>query len=171
MDRTNSDAFVSWYDLLSPSLPTSAHLQPHLPALHFNSKAYLCSYAVPTVGLTSDQHWTHSDCHGMTSFPLLCLPPTMSACTPQQLQSIPVVYLHNLMSWYDFVSPPLSASDHVCLCSTTTLKYTYGIPAQLVQLHCAYCRTNLRSRPNLPGPSSHTKGHRLYTLSTFVLLA
>src|SRR6266436_7029571 len=34
------------------------------PPLHSNSDAYLCSsydYIMPTLGLTTDQHWTHPD--------------------------------------------------------------------------------------------------------------
>ncbi len=56
---------LSWYDLPSPSPPTSGCLRPHLPLLPplcSNSKAYLHnSYncIVPTLGLTADQYWTH----------------------------------------------------------------------------------------------------------------
>ena len=55
---------LSWYDLPSPSPPTSGHLQPHLPPLHSNSEAYLCNlcnYVMPTLRLTTDQYQTHSD--------------------------------------------------------------------------------------------------------------
>src|SRR6266481_10150943 len=57
-------SLLSWYDLPSPSLATSGHLQPHPPPLCSNSKAYLhnlCNYVTPTLGLTVDQYWTHSD--------------------------------------------------------------------------------------------------------------
>src|SRR5260370_40300373 len=55
---------MSWYDLPSPSLPTSGCLRPHLPPLHSNSEAYLrnlYNYIMPTLGLTADQYWTCSD--------------------------------------------------------------------------------------------------------------
>src|SRR6266436_3522458 len=55
---------VSWYDLPSPSPPTSGHLRPHLPPLHSNSKAYLhnlCNYVTPTLRLTTDQYQTCLD--------------------------------------------------------------------------------------------------------------
>src|SRR5258708_12137755 len=57
-------SLLSWYDLPSPSPPTSGHLQPHLPPLHSNSEAYLhnlCNYITPTLGLTMDQYQTHLD--------------------------------------------------------------------------------------------------------------
>ena len=56
--------WMSWYNLPSPSLPTSSCLWPHLPPLCSNSKAYLhnlCSCIVPTLRLTMDQYWTHLD--------------------------------------------------------------------------------------------------------------
>src|SRR5258708_6139837 len=37
------EAAVSWYDLPSPSPPTSGHLQPHLPPLH-----PICLHSAPT---------------------------------------------------------------------------------------------------------------------------
>src|SRR5258707_15185172 len=55
---------MSWYDLPSPSPPTPGHLQPQPPPLCSNSKAYLhnlCNYVMPTLRLTTDQYWTHSD--------------------------------------------------------------------------------------------------------------
>src|SRR5258708_2856539 len=58
---------MSWYNLPSPSLPTSGCLQPHLPLLPLlcsNSKVYLCNsynYIAPTLGLTADQYRTCSD--------------------------------------------------------------------------------------------------------------
>src|SRR5258708_2434839 len=56
-------SLLSWYDLPSPSPPTSGHLQPHLPPLHSNSEAYLhnlCNYIAPTLRLTVDQYRTLS---------------------------------------------------------------------------------------------------------------
>src|SRR5258705_5627367 len=55
---------MSWYDLPSPSLPTSGCLQPLPPPLCSNSKAYLhnlCNCVMPTLRLTTDQYQTHSD--------------------------------------------------------------------------------------------------------------
>ncbi len=63
---------VSWYDLPSPSLPTSSHLWPHPPPLHLfclhsaPTPMHTCAtctttYVTPTLGLTTDQYWTHSD--------------------------------------------------------------------------------------------------------------
>src|SRR5258707_14371912 len=55
---------MSWYNLPSPSLATSGHLQPLPPPLHSNSAAYLCNLCnciMPTLGLTVDQYWTCSD--------------------------------------------------------------------------------------------------------------
>src|SRR5258706_14065942 len=72
---------MSWYDLPSPSPPTSSCLQPHLPPLRLfclhstsststlpplcsNSNVYLCNlyhYIMPTLRLTTDQYQTHLD--------------------------------------------------------------------------------------------------------------
>ena len=60
--------------MVRPPFPFSGHLWPPptpsasapplLPPLHSNSKAYLhnlCSCIAPTLRLTVDQYWTHSD--------------------------------------------------------------------------------------------------------------
>src|SRR5258708_39919645 len=62
---------MSWYTLPSP-FPAHPWLPPtpststplHLPPFCSNSKAYLCNlcnYVTPTLRLTADQYWTHSD--------------------------------------------------------------------------------------------------------------
>ena len=87
-------------------------------------------------------------CHGMTSFPLLCLPPSTSTC----------------------LCPCPSTSVHVHLPSATTPKCTCGV---LAQLHHAYHQTNFRSRPNLSRPSSHAKGchpHALFPIHPICLI-
>src|SRR5258708_387917 len=82
-----------------------------------------------------------------------------------------------LLSWYDLPSllhPPLAASDPIHLHSTpyaSTLLQLQSILVQLMQLCHAHSRTNCGSILDLFGPGSHAKGHRLYTLSTFVLFA
>src|SRR5258707_14839642 len=61
------DSNVSWYDLPSPSPPTSGHLRslpPPLCPFHLHS--------APTP--------KHTCCHGMTSLPLLCPPLATSNC-------------------------------------------------------------------------------------------
>src|SRR5258708_9216157 len=55
---------MSWYNLPSPSPPTSGHLRALLPPLHSNSEACLCNLCnciMPTLRLTADQHWTCLD--------------------------------------------------------------------------------------------------------------
>src|SRR5258708_19372975 len=60
--------------MVQPPFPISTHLWlpptpsasalPLLPPLCFNSEAYLCNLCnciAPTLGLTADQYWTHSD--------------------------------------------------------------------------------------------------------------
>src|SRR5258708_14701528 len=67
MTSPTQRSLLSWYDLPSPSPITSGCLRPHLPPLcHLcsNSEAYLCNlynYVAPTLRLTADQYWTHSD--------------------------------------------------------------------------------------------------------------
>src|SRR5258708_18122713 len=49
---------------LCPPLAPSASALPLPPPLHSNSEAYLhnsCNCIMPTLGLTADQYWTHSD--------------------------------------------------------------------------------------------------------------
>src|SRR5258705_4708951 len=72
------------------------------------------------------------------------------------------------------VQPPFPFSAHLWLPltpSASTLLQLRSILAQLMQLHCAHSQTNCGSILDLFGPGSHTKGHHLYTLSTFVLFA
>src|SRR5258708_31513522 len=52
------EKWVSWYDLPSPSPPTSGHLQPHLPPLCSNSEAYLLSCS------TSEGYWVRNSVVG-----------------------------------------------------------------------------------------------------------
>src|SRR5258708_4032392 len=103
----------------------------------------------PPCGMSPSSHHCHIAknqddllCHGMTSLPLLC--------------------------------PPLAASDPIHLhsaSSTSAPLQLQCILVQLVQLHHGHSWTNCRSIPDPFGPGSHTKGHHLYTLSTFVLFA
>src|SRR6266436_3826903 len=77
-------SLLSWYDLPSPSLATSGHLQPHPPPLRSNSEAYLhnlCNYIAPTLRLTMDQYQTHSDLVPMPRA-AICIPFLHLSCLP-----------------------------------------------------------------------------------------
>src|SRR6266436_6176643 len=83
-----------------------------------------------------------SECHGMTSLPLLCPP----------LATSNHLHLHSTSS-------------------ASALLQLQCILVQLIQLHCTHSQTNRRSTPDPFGPGSHAKGSHLYTPSTFVLFA
>src|SRR5258707_333135 len=100
---------------------------------------------------------------------------SLLGCTLSKYHHI-IILLESLsrrdyLSWYNLVSPPLSASAclhlcpptsvNVCLPSATTPKHTCSV---LTQLHCTYHQTNFGSRPNMSGPSSHAKGCHTYAL-------
>src|SRR5258708_20892185 len=87
--------------------------------------------------------------------------------------SMPVVLCHDTTS-LPLLRPPLATSDPICLhsaSSASALLQLRCVLVQLVQVHCAHSRPNHSSIPDPFGPGSHTKGHHLYTLSTFVLFA
>src|SRR5258707_13600666 len=78
------------------------------------------------------------------------------------------------MSSLPLLHPPLATSDPIRLhsaSSASALLQFRSVPVQLVQLCHAHSQTNHGSIPDLFGPCSHAKGHRLYTLSIFVLFA
>ena len=88
------------------------------------------------------------------------------------------------MSWCDLPSPSLPTSHHLQphpppLCSfhlhsassASTPLQLWSILAQLMQLHRTHSWTNCESIPDPFSPGPYTKGHHLYTLSTFVLFA
>src|SRR5258708_2987328 len=71
-----------------------------------------------------------------------------------------------ILSWYNLISPPLSASTHLHPALPTSI-YVHpplSMSTCPLQLHCTYCWTNFGSRPNMSGPSSHAKGHHTYAL-------
>src|SRR5258708_4396431 len=102
---------MSWYNLPSPLHPPltaskpfclcsapSASALPLLPPLFSNSKACLCNLCnciVPTLRLTTDQHWTHLD---------LVPTPRAAVCIPfLHLSYLPDPFSLTIMGNYSFL--------------------------------------------------------------------